>query len=62
METSHVKLCIRDDLVAKNHFVTDEIINKVLNELHFIPEDSKLYSKSGCKRVSEKVNMVIEEL
>ncbi|ELU03404.1 hypothetical protein CAPTEDRAFT_168452 [Capitella teleta] len=62
METSHVKLCIRDDLTSKGHEISDEIINKVLDELHFIPEDSKLYSKSGCKRVSEKVNMVMETI
>ena len=41
--------------------VTEEIIGKVADELPYFPKDSKLYSRSGCKRVSQKVDLVMEE-
>jgi len=30
--------------------------------LEFYPDDVYLYSKTGCKRVSDKVNLVLEKL
>ena len=61
LERKHVKLCIKDDLRAKNYTVNDEIVDKIANELLYFPQDSKLYSKSGCKRVSEKVDLIMED-
>ena len=62
LERGHVRLCVIDDLMAKHHGVHESVINDVLDELQYFPEDLKLYSKSGCKRVSEKVNFIKEEL
>jgi len=60
MDRSHVKLCIKDDLRSKNHFVySDETVDKIANELVFFPEDTKLFSSSGCKRVSDKVDYIM---
>lgn len=61
LERRHVKLCIRDNLEEKGYHVTEEILNKVANELLYYPAESKLFSKSGCKRVSQKVDVVIME-
>ena len=61
MERQHVKLCIRDDLREKNFPVSDEILSKVADELQYFPKEQKLFSKTGCKRVSEKVDYVVEE-
>lgn len=57
-----MKSCIEDELRRKNHPVSDEIKSKVADELQFFPLDTKLFSKSGCKRVEEKVDFLMEEL
>ncbi|XP_077986795.1 torsin-1A-like [Glandiceps talaboti] len=61
MERSHVMKCIEDDLNAKGHPKDKNIIRQVADELQYFPPDSKLYSKSGCKRVSQKVDLIIGE-
>ena len=62
LERSHVKLCVADELRRKGHFETELMKNKVADELHYFPADSKLFSKSGCKKTSEKVDLLYEEL
>lgn len=55
-------MCIRDDLREKKFPVSEETVSLVLNELKFFPKSVEHYSKSGCKKVSEKVNYIMEEL
>lgn len=62
MERKHVKMCIRDDLRSKGYFPTENILNKVASELQYFPEERKLFSKSGCKRVPQKVDVIMEEI
>ena len=62
LERHHVKQCIADDLQRKGHPVSEKVKNEVADELQYFPAETKLYSKSGCKRVSEKVDLLLEEL
>jgi len=62
MERRHIVLCIEDDLHFKNVTVKRHIVEKIADEMRFSPSDTKLYSNTGCKRVSDKVDLVIEEL
>lgn len=67
LERSHVKRCIKDDLDNKNFTAVDPqqftaIVNKVMEQISFAPANTGLYSVSGCKRVFEKVNYILEEL
>ncbi|XP_070581933.1 torsin-1A-like isoform X2 [Ptychodera flava] len=59
LERSHVKKCIKDDMRSKGYRTDPDIIDKIANELQYSPQDSPVFSKSGCKRVSEKVNFVM---
>ena len=62
LERKHIKLCIWDDLIAKGYKkITTEILENVANEMRYLPKDTQIYSTSGCKRVSEKVDLIIEE-
>ena len=61
MEEIHIKLCIQDDLRAKGKVATPDLLKKVIKELRFVPEDTKLYSNTGCKRVTDKVDLIIDE-
>ena len=61
LEVSHVKECIRQDIKNKRHVPNLEaFVNEVANELRFFPPEKNLYSVSGCKRVTEKVDYVLE--
>ena len=59
LERSHIKLCVKADLEEKGHPVTDSVLNSVADEMLYFPEDTKVFSKSGCKKVSAKVDYVM---
>lgn len=64
LERNHIKQCIVDDIVSKgysNLIITEELKNDIADQLEYFPPQSKLYSKSGCKRVSQKVDVAMEE-
>ncbi|XP_074650311.1 torsin-1A-like [Tubulanus polymorphus] len=63
LERIHVKMCIKDDLLSKGHrHPSEELISSIADEMHYFPKEVKLYSTSGCKRVTEKVDYVMEEV
>lgn len=57
LERQHVKYCIKNEI--DNQYVIpddlDKLIDEIADEIIFFPEDSRLYSKSGCKGVRDKV-------
>ncbi|CAG2123587.1 unnamed protein product, partial [Medioppia subpectinata] len=65
LEKKHIKLCINDYL--RQHYNKsdpmvdpgEEFIRNVANELEYFPPDTKLYSKTGCKRVGNKVDVLM---
>ena len=59
LERSHIKLCVKADLEEKGYPVTDSVLNSVADEMLYFPEDEKVFSKSGCKKVSSKVDYVM---
>ena len=59
LERSHIKMCAKADLEQKGHPVTEQILNNVADELIYFPDDLKVFSVSGCKRVSGKVDLIM---
>ena len=59
LERSHIKMCTKADLKQKGHPVAEFILNRIADELLYFPDDSKVFSKSGCKKISSKVDVVI---
>lgn len=59
LERSHIKECARVDLIAKNHTYDEDLLNKIADEMLYFPTDTKIFSKSGCKKVSSKVDLVV---
>ena len=59
LERSHIKMCAKADLEQKGHSVTEQILNNVADELKYFPDDLKVFSVTGCKRVSGKVDLII---
>ncbi|GFR91418.1 torsin-like protein [Elysia marginata] len=66
LEKEHVRACITDDIVKKyrwhfrnRHEVPEEYVDEVIQELNFYPAAEQIFSVTGCKRVSEKVDFVM---
>ena len=59
LERSHIKMCAKADLEQKRHPVTEQILDMVANELDYFPDDLKVFSLSGCKKISSKVDFIM---
>ena len=59
LERSHIKMCAKADLEQKGHPVTELILNNVADELLYFPDDLKVFSQSGCKKISSKVDYIM---
>lgn len=57
LERQHIKLCILNEIEAQNVIADNEekLIEEIADELTYFPDDTRLYSKSGCKGVHDKV-------
>ena len=62
MERKHVISCIKDDIRKKKLHMSSSDIQKVADELRYDPPDTKVFSKTGCKRVPDKVDLIAEEI
>jgi len=63
LEQVHVKQCARRELVHRELEPNDysDLINQVVEELSFWPDEVRLFSTTGCKRVSQKVDELLYE-
>merc|ERR1712228_729593 len=63
LERRHVKTCIRNELNRRHvsDTWTEKMVDNVADQLTYWPSDLKLFSTSGCKRVAQKVDLLLEE-
>ena len=54
LEKSHIKQCIVADLVQKGKRLSQEIIQKIADEMQY---SNNAFSTTGCKRVSSRVDL-----
>ena len=59
LERSHIKMCAKADLEQKGHPVTEQILNDVADKLIYFPDDLKVFSQSGCKKIPSKVDYIL---
>ncbi|XP_044259628.1 torsin-1A-like [Tribolium madens] len=60
MERRHVRLCILDEFKQRN--VTnprEEYVNEAMAFIEWGPSREKLFSTTGCKRISQKVGTIV---
>ncbi|KAK3611106.1 hypothetical protein CHS0354_000113 [Potamilus streckersoni] len=67
LERKHVKECIRDGLITGGYYkkrseIPEVKVSEILEELTFYPEGAGIFSTTGCKRVLEKIDYVMEEV
>lgn len=65
LERKHVKQCIEDFLIEQLHFKPGTIpkkkVSEIAGEMNYFPKDSEVFSVFGCKRIQEKVILLISE-
>ncbi|GLV31594.1 torsin [Carabus blaptoides fortunei] len=60
MEKEHVELCITDQFHERGiHNIQQEHIDNVLRSVEWGPQPINLFSTTGCKRLSQKVPLVV---
>jgi len=62
LERQHVKLCVKNEATGRNISLTEEQVKHVADSLTYWPEDTQLYSTTGCKRIANKVDLLQEEM
>ncbi|KAK0045132.1 torsin-1A, partial [Biomphalaria pfeifferi] len=63
----HVRSCIREGLVARKYFsqvknVPEDVVDRIVKELTFFPEIEQVFSINGCRRVTDKISFVMEQM
>ena len=59
LERSHLKLCIIHDAISKDVVMLEEAeVTWVADQLSYFPTSTQVFSLSGCKKVSEKVDLL----
>lgn len=58
LERTHVKQCIRRDLVKKGFLVKEALVKEIADQMEYFPEKYEFFSVSGCKKVSSRVDVV----
>ncbi|KAI6658545.1 Torsin-1A-like [Oopsacas minuta] len=53
LEKAHVRKCIERAIIDRGSIPIDSLVEKVLKDIRFVPEDLERFSESGCKRLDE---------
>ena len=70
LEREHIRQCIRDEInrnIKENSWIrlekirSNSLVTDILNELLWFPKGVNLYSKSGCKKIAQKVALVLSD-
>jgi len=64
LERQHVKICVRNEFQRRKDELeqwTEQMVEDVADQLTYWPSDIKLFSTSGCKKVAQKIDLVVEE-
>ena len=63
LEQKHVRQCVNREITLRGYWPPDhlDLVDQVIADLAFWPSDTQLYSSTGCKRVSQKVDELLYE-
>ena len=58
LERSHVVECVEAYMRNRHMLVAASVVENVLSELRFFPEDWPVFSQTGCRQVAGKVDLI----
>ncbi|WAQ97942.1 TOR1A-like protein [Mya arenaria] len=66
LERRHMEKCIIDGLFAKGYYqygfqIDHNDVKQTADELTYFPKDTHLFSTTGCKRVYEKIDLIMQQ-
>jgi len=61
LERSHVRMCVEKEARDRNVTMKEQHVKEVVDSLSYWPQDTQLYSTTGCKRVANKMDLYQEE-
>lgn len=61
LEREHVRQCILKELTLRERPFNENLIEFIADQFIYHPEEFELFSESGCKRVSQKVDLYGED-
>ena len=59
LERTHVKQCIRRDLIMKGFHVREVLVTEIADQMEYFPDGHGFFSVSGCKKVSSRVDVIV---
>ena len=59
LERTHVKQCIRRDLIMKGFHVREALVTEIAEQMEYFPDGHGFFSVSGCKKVSSRVDVIV---
>ena len=67
LERRHIKQCIRDGLILNRYYksqdrISEKKVQEIADELTYYPEGVGIFSTTGCKRVNEKIGLIMEDV
>lgn len=67
LERRHIKQCIRDGLILNGYYksqdrISEKKVQEIADELTYYPEGVGIFSTTGCKRVNEKIGLIMEDV
>ena len=61
LELEHVKACAMVEAKRRGEYLSPAEIDRVADDIAYWPAQEQLFSTTGCKRVGQKVDMLLEE-
>lgn len=55
LERIHVKSCIERAIKERGKVATESLVEKVMEEIRFVPEDLDRFAEFGCKRIDQMI-------
>ncbi|XP_052792740.1 torsin-1A-like [Mya arenaria] len=65
LERRHVEQCIINGLFEKGYYqygfqIDNDTVKQIADEMTYFPENTRLFSTTGCKRVYEKIDLIMQ--
>ena len=59
LERQHVVQCVESELKQRQVYTTQRLIDNIVNSLSYFPKSLSLFSSSGCRRISQLVDLFL---
>jgi hypothetical protein len=59
LERRHVRRCAEQELAHRQRCPDPDVAEAAVRQLQFWPEESRLFAASGCKRVPQKIDVLL---